>query len=137
MATTNYTVTIRSMLRTLTINQDYTHTVATASLSADCDAAGADIRAAITTGSLTAKSLQGHLSFAPVSGRTLGGQTTYHTEYNAAGSQLNKAVANTVEPEHRIAFALNETDLASANAISAALQRVINEGLYEGKLYKH
>lgn len=140
MADTNFTVTIRGVLRTLTINQDYQYDVSTSTLSTDCDAVGTAIYATISGGSLTAKSFHGHLSFASTAARQarFGGQTTYHTEYDTATpTNLNRAVANTVEPEHRTAFALDEVDLASANAISAKLQSIVKQAWYQVALYTH
>lgn len=138
MALTTYTVTIEGVLRTLTINDPVHASVATATLSTDCDAVGTAIRAVITGGSLTPKSLHGFLKFSNVAGRTLGGQATYSTTYDpATPTVLQHAVANTVEPEHRASFALSPVDLASGAAISAALQAIINQCQYEGALYKH
>lgn len=139
----DYTVTIESTLRTATINERFTHSLNTANLPAAATPIATNILAVISNGSLDAKSLQGTISFGALAGRTLGGQATYATEFNNGNAATPyKAVQRTVEPEHRISFAIAPTDwtitgTSSTLNLAKIIQRRIQEGLYENSLYRH
>lgn len=136
----NYTVTIESTLRTATINEKFSDSLSTSTLASQATPIATRILKTIADGALDAKSLQGTIRFGALSGRTLGGQTTYSTTYDSAGKAV--ATANAVEPEHRISFAIALSDWATAGVstpvnLARILEDKIQEGWYEYALYRH
>lgn len=127
----NYNVNIETTLRTLTINERFSHQLNTGNLPATATPIAQDFINVITNGGLTVQSIQGHFSFAPLAGRTLGGQQQYFNNPNGAATPF------TVEPEHRVTFAISPVEAGSTLTLAAAIQRRVLEALYEYALYKH
>lgn len=134
----NYTVKIETTLRTLTINERFSHSLNTANLPASATPVAQDFINVVTNGGLSVQSIQGHFSFPAQSYRQLGGQARYSTGYDpATPSVLQNAVPVTVEPEHRVAFAISQVEAATTLTLAAAIQNRVLQALYEYALYKH
>lgn len=133
----DYGINIEWSLRTLTINERFSHATHTANLPGGATPIAQDVVNVINNGALTPKSLQGTIYYGALAGRTLGGQTFYFTNpVNGAATPF------TVEPEHRLSFAIAPSDWQKTGQsdvlnLAKIIHKRVREGLYDGKLYKH